>query len=200
MKVTLDHNCLIALENNESEAPYIKELIAMHDDKKVAVRVVGIGASERLNGGTYAANFDEFKKRIAAIGLAHVEILKPIGYFDITFWEWCVYGDEQTMQFERKIHEALFPDIDFDYQAFCQNHELDPSNSSKMGQQWRNKKCDVLTIWSHIFYGGDIFVTADIRAFLSETKKPRLIALGAGDILAPPEGVAKVKEILAKHP
>ena len=68
MKITLDHNCLIALEKNESEAPYIKKLIAMHDDKKVIIRAVGIGASERLPGGTYATNFDEFKKRIAAIG------------------------------------------------------------------------------------------------------------------------------------
>ena len=192
MKITLDHNCLIALEKNESEAPYIKKLIAMHDDKKVIIRVVGIGASERLPGGTYAANFDEFKKRIAAVGLAHVEILQPISYWDITFWDWGIWSDDQMIQLERKIHGVLFPNIEFDYALFYQRKGLNPS-SKEIDRRWRNAKCDVLTIWSHIYYGGDIFVTNDIPAFLRKTKKARLIAVGAGDILTPQETVAKLE-------
>jgi hypothetical protein len=193
MKITLDHNCLIALEKNESEAPYIKELIAMHDDKKVIVRVVGIGASELQPGRVYASNFSEFKEKIAAVGLGQAEILVPIGYWDITFWDNCIYPSEEASRLEREIHDVLFPKIEFDYQTFCHNRGLDPLNSGKLGEMWRNKKCDVLTIWSHIFYSGDIFVTADIRAFLSETKKPRLIGLGAGDILSPQYAVAKIE-------
>jgi hypothetical protein len=192
MKVTLDHNCLIALENNESQARSIHELIAMHNDKKVAVRVVGIGASERLKGGTYAANFDEFKKRIAAVGLSQMEMLKPIGHWDITFWDWCIYADDQMVQLERDIHNVICPYIEFDFALFCQSQRLDP-NSKEINRKWRNAKCDVLTLWSHIYYDGDIFVTADIDDFQTGTKKPGLIALGAGDILTPAEAVAKIR-------
>jgi hypothetical protein len=198
MKVTLDQNCLIALENNENQALYIKELVAMHDKKQISVSVVGIGASERLKGGTYATNFNDFKIRIATIGLAHLEILQPIGYWDITFWDWCIYADDQMIELERKIHEVLFPNIEFDYALFCQRQGLNP-DSKEIDRRWRNAKCDVLTILSHIAYSGDIFVTADIPAFLRETKKARLIALGAGDLLTPSEAVAKMKAILAKH-
>lgn len=198
MKITLDHNCLIALEKNENQASYIKELIAMHDNKEVAVRLVGIGASERLKGGIYALNFNEFKTRIAAIGLAHLDILQPINYWDITFWDWGIYADDQMVQLERKIHEVLFPNIEFDYVIFCQRQGLSP-NSKEIDRKWRNAKCDVLTVWSHIYYGGEIFVTADIPAFLRETKKSRLIALGAGDILTPAGAVAKVKTTLSKR-
>ena len=50
----------------------------------------------------------------------------------------------------------------------------------------------MLSLWSHIHYQGDTFVTSD-QDFLQETKKPALIALGAGDILTPQEVVAKLK-------
>jgi hypothetical protein len=198
MKITLDHNCLIALENNESQASYIKELLAMQDNNEVATRVVGIGASERLKGGAYAANFNEFKSHLAAIGLAQLEILQPIMYWGITFWDWGIYADDQMVRLEREIHEVLFPNIEFDYVLFCQRQGFSP-DSKEVDRKWRNAKCDVLTMWSHIYYSGDIFVTADIPAFLRETKKTQLVALGAGDILTPAEAAAEVKAKLSKR-
>jgi hypothetical protein len=197
MSITLDHNCLIALENNESDAPFIKELLAMHDNKQVIMRVVGIGASEQLKGRTYATNFAEFKTRIAAIGLAHLEILRPIAYWGVTFWDWGIYADDHMVQLECNIHKILFPDREFDYTKFCKKKGLN-LHGTEVDRKWRNAKCDVLTMWSHIYYGGDTFVTGDIPAFLQQTKKTQLIALGAGDILTPTNAVAKVKATLAK--
>jgi hypothetical protein len=46
----------------------------------------------------------------------------------------------------------------------------------------------VLTLWSHIRYNGDIFVTNDSN-FHKQTKKPRLVELGCGKILTPSEAV-----------
>lgn len=160
MKLTLDHNCLIALEKNESEAPYIKKLIVMHDDKKIIIRVVGIGASERLPGGSYATNFDEFKNRFAAIGLGNVEILAPIAYAGITFVERSLSADEAMVELERRIQEVLFPRIDFTYET---------QNDDDEDMRRRKAKCDVLALWSHITYDGDIFVTSD-RNFLTKCK------------------------------
>jgi len=198
MNITLDHNCLIALENNENNAPFIKELLAMHDNKQVIMRVVGIGASEQLSDRTYATNFAEFKTRIAGIGLAHLEILQPIAYWGVTFWDWGIYADDHMVQLERNIHEILFPNREFEYTKFCEKKGLNP-HSTEVDRKWRNAKCDALTMWSHIYYGGNTFVTDDTCAFLRETKKPRLITLGAGDILTPAGAVAKVKAALSKH-
>lgn len=193
MKLTLDTNCIIDLEENGSNAPPLQSLISLNDSGKIDLRVVAISASERKLDGTYASNFSEFQQKIANVGLGHVEILAPMCYLDMSYLDWCVASDEQTEAFERKIHEILFPNIEFEYGEYCRNHDLD-STDSKIDARWRNAKCDVQAMWCHIAYGGDIFITSD-KNFHKATKKPGLIALGAGDILIPQEAVAKIEAI-----
>ncbi len=193
MKVTLDNNCIIALKENEPNTPHMKRLIALYNMGTIDLKVVGIGASELQPGRIYASNFSEFKEKIAAVGLGQAEILVPIGYWDVTFWDNCIYPSEEASRLERNIHDVLFPEIEFDYQTFCQCRGLDPLNSGKSGETWRNRKCDVLTMWCHIAYGCDIFVTDDDN-FL-KTKKQKLIDLGAGDILTPQKAVAILEAI-----
>lgn len=189
--MTLDTNCIIALEkNNDPEAPYIKALISLHDDQQINLRVVAISASERKRNGTYASNFAEFKRKIAAVGLGHVDILKPMGRWDVTFWDWCVLGSQEMVELEKKIHRIMFPNIEWDYNEFCTKRGLDP-RSGETDPRWRNPMCDVVALWSHIHYGGGIFVTTDTH-FHKGTKKPDLIALGAGEILQPEEAVARL--------
>ena len=193
INVTLDMNCIIDLEEGIGVAPYIKEIIQMHKDRKINLRVVAISASERKRNGTYAYNFSEFKERIASVGLIDVEILKPIGYWDITFWDYCVWGGDQLTELERKIQEILFPKIEIEYKEFCRKRGLD-LNNKRMRRKWRNVKCDVLALWSHVWNGGGIFVTKDSH-FHRRTKKPRLIALGAGEILKPQEAVDRINQL-----
>ncbi len=128
MNVTLDTNCIIALEENRPEAPFIRQLISFHEAKKINLRVVAISASERKRDGTYAANFSEFKRKIAAVGLGHVEILRPIAYLGMAFVDWCYPGGGEATVLDRKIHEALFPDIEFDYREYCKRLGIDPTN------------------------------------------------------------------------
>jgi hypothetical protein len=191
MKVTLDTNCVIDLEENRPAAPFVKRLIELHNNRSINLRVVAISASERKPNGIYASNFAEFQQKIAAVGLEHIEILRPIAYLYVTFLDWCLAADDQMVQLERKIHEVLFPSINFDYGEYCKKYGLDPDNSGEIGQKWRRKKCDVQALWSHINAGGDIFVTSD-EDFSKQTKKSQLIALGAGDILTPQETVVKL--------
>lgn len=193
MNITLDTNCIIDLEGDGKAAPYIKKLNDMHKDKKINLRVTAISASERKPDGKYASNFAEFKKKIAVIGFERVEIMKPICYWGITFWNWCLMSSKQMVDLERKIHEVLFPKIEFDYKKFCRKRSLN-SNSGKIDRRWRNAKCDVLALWSHIYHGSGIFVTMDSN-FHKKTKKTILIGLGAGDILRPKDTV----EILTKR-
>lgn len=191
INVTLDMNCIVALEKDEVTASYIKKIIQMHKDRKINLRVVAISASERKPDGTYASNFNEFKERIASVGLIDVEILKPIGYWGITFWDYFVWGGGRLTKLERKIQEILFPTIELEYKEFCGKRGLN-LNDKEMWQDWVNVKCDVLALWSHIWNGGGIFVTKD-KNFHKKTKKTRLIALGAGEILKPQEAVGTFK-------
>jgi hypothetical protein len=186
MNVTLDTNCLIALEESEPEAPFLRQLITFHDVKKINLRVVAISASERKPDGTYASNFAEFQQKIAAVGLGNVEILTPIAYSGITFAEWCLAADDEMIELERKIQEVLFPTIHFDYETYN-----DDRNHDNINVRRRNAKCDVLAMWSHVRFNGDVFVTSDMN-FHKQRKKDQLIALGAGNILKPQEAVSTI--------
>ncbi len=188
--VTLDTNCIIELEENRSEAPYIRTLICLHNDKQINLRVVGISASERKPNGTYASNFAEFKRKITAVGLGHVEILKPMGRVGVTYWDWCVAGDQQMIRLQRRIFEILFTKIEYEYKEFCRQRRIDPNNC-KMDAEYRNAMCDVVALWSHIYYGGGIFVTEDSN-FHKKSKNSKLMALGAGGIVRAKEAVARL--------
>jgi len=87
----------------------------------------------------------------------------------------------------KKIQGVLFPTIELEYGDFCKTRGLEPENR-KAWQKWVNAKCDVLALWSRIWYNGDVFVTRD-ENFHKKTKKPQLIKLGAKKILRPTETV-----------
>ena len=76
-----------------------------------------------------------------------------------------------------------FVDVPFAAGAFYESRGDDRSDP-RLHREWINKKCDVQAMWCHIHYSGDAFVTSDTN-FHKHTKKPRLKALGAGEILTP---------------
>lgn len=188
MNVTLDMNCIIDLEERTGPVRDIETLIRMHKQHRITLRIPAICASERRRNGRYTSNFAEFRNKIVAIGLDNVEILRPIARFDMTFLDWCVFAGKQMVDLERRIQEVLFPRIEFAYGDYCRRHNIDPDNEPT-DRRWRNAKCDVITLWSHVHYGSGIFVTTDSN-FHKRSKKPHLISLGAGHILKPGEAVS----------
>lgn len=188
--VTLDTNCIIDLEDEGDVAPYLRALIRMHEEERINLRVVAISASERKPGGERATSFAEFQERPAAVGLGNAEILRPILYWGVGFWNWSVWGDEEKADLERRIHDVLFPHVEFRYSDFCKARGVD-ANSGEGDPRWLNAKCDVLAMWSHIHYTGGIFVARDIN-LRKKTKKAALVDLGAGDILAPQGAVERL--------
>jgi hypothetical protein len=91
-------------------------------------------------------------------------------------------ADEAMRKLEHEIHSILFPTVPFLGEDYCRANSLDPLDpppnpSTGKWRKWRNCKCDVLAIWSHIHHKRDVFVTSD-PAF--HKKKTALIALGAG--------------------
>jgi len=188
LNVTLDTNCIVDIEEDGPIAPYLKMLIDLHEDGKITLRVIAIGISERKPDGIYAYDFNEFRDRITAIGLGDVDILKPICHDGITYHDWCLAAGIHRVELERKIHRVLFPDVEYSYEEFCRKRDLDPN--SGVDWLWMKAKCDVLMMWSHIWYGSGIYVTRD-EEFL-KYKKSALIALGAGEIIRPEEAIVRL--------
>lgn len=189
IRFTLDTNCIIDVEDARSNAAFVRELVALHGVNGINVAVSSIGASERQRPGGYAKNFSEFQAKLAAIGFNALELLSPLAYWDVCFWDHCVGADENDT-LERQIHDVLFPSIEFAWPNYAKAHGM-PLDS--LDKNWRNAKCDVLGLWCHIKHGGGVFVTSDTN-FHAETKVAKLQALGAGTIAFPKEALALAKK------
>lgn len=191
MKLSFDHNLLIDLESS-TVVRELKDLVTLHENQQITICVSGIGASERLKDKVYAHNFSQFKDRVEKLSTRKFEILKPSGYWDITFFDWSIWAsdDGPDIQLE-KLHDVLFPETKYCWRDFALENGLNPERdwnyNNLQWQKWRNRRCDVLTMSCHIHYGNDIFVTSD-NIFLKQ-KKPELIALGAKRILNPAEAL-----------
>ena len=190
LNITFDTNCLVDLELNEGAANELRKLIAAHDLGQLAISVPGIGASERLKDGTFAQNFSLFQRRIRKLAKRDFDILKPPLYLGLAYLDWAILVEDEAVELERRIHEILFPEIQFNWAAYAKAHGLDPNQAADDGHKewikWRNRKCDTLALWCHINYQNDIFVTRDGN-FHKATKKTALENLGAKRILHPSE-------------
>ena len=191
LSFTLDTNCIIAVDEGRPEAAAIHRLAEAHARSEADVAVVAIMASERQRHGDWLENFGDFQKRLTRLGLDHLNLCNPIGYFDISFWDHCLWSGARELALEQKIHNILFPNVEFSFSDFCvaRNIPSTPVVWDKVTHRWRNPKCDVQAIWSHINAHRDVFVTSD-DVFHQATKKPILLQLGAGRIESPTQAAA----------
>ena len=186
---TLDTNCIIAVEEGRSEASSILQLALAHRSGLASVGVVAISASERQRDGRNLENFAEFKQRLLRVGLGDLVLLEPMMYWGVTYWGFGLLSDDKMVALERKIHQVLFPNIQFLWVDHCKTFGLNPE-TAKPDRKWRNAKCDVQAFWGHAFRKRDVFVTSD-REFHTNMKKQRLVSLSGGRIETP-EAAAKL--------
>lgn len=184
MRFTLDTNCLIDIEEERLNAPIIKDLVSLHGKNGINVAVSAIRASERLRVAGYAQSFTEFQAKLKAIGCDGLELLLPLAYCDVCFWDHCVLADEGDV-LEKEIHNVLFPNIEFLWVDYAKNRGIAVESGDK---KWRNAKCDVLALWCHVKHGGGVFVTSDSN-FHAATKQEGLHALGVGTIEYPKDAL-----------
>jgi len=189
VNVTLDTNCVIALERNEAAAKFLRHIIRSAPDRMLRLRVVAISASERQADGGVSESFCSFEARIARAGLQHATVLLPFLIWDVTYWDRCIWGDEQFDVEAKEIHKVLFPTSPFEYNAYCTQFGIDPGAGTD--RKWRNRVIDTLALWTHIHNGGGVFVTCDDN-FHRSGKKAGLARLGSGEILRPAEAAAKL--------
>jgi hypothetical protein len=159
---TLDTNCIIDLDEKRPSSSYIQKLADAHAAGIADVALVAVSASERQKGDTYLDSFDVFKERVEKIGLAHLQVLKAIGYRGISFWGMALYPSEAMVSREREIHDALFPSIPFSWSdyATAQGLDLDAVKTPE-AKRWRNTFCDRQMYWAHDHNNRQCFVTSD---------------------------------------
>lgn len=174
MRITLDHNCIIHLEQGTEIGSQVETIVANRSNQCF---VVNIGASEMRERGVKPEHYDRFEELLAAARIEHLPRLNPMLIFDVTFWDRCVWASDEMIQLAQAIESALFGN--------AQSIDIaKEEHDSPAGRKWLNRICDVHTMWCHIHNGNEVFLTTDDN-FTKETKLPKLIALGAGRICHP---------------
>ena len=175
MKLTLDHNVVIDLANG---SPRVDRIRAAVTGRSHQCFVVDVGASEMRQRGINPDRYDLFEQLLLQAGIDALPRLAPMMIWDVTFWDHGLWCDEQMAGQAKQIEDILFGESP----AIAIPTDLDGPNATT----WLNRTCDVQTMWCHLHYQNDIFVTSDGN-FHKATKLPRLLALGAKRISRPDE-------------
>lgn len=178
MRIAIDTNVLIDLEQDAERSRVLCTLVSSQPPPGVSICVPAIIASERGRGGVLIDHFDQFQSRLDALGLGGVELLHPMLYLDVSFLDQALLCDRTMGTLERKIHDVLFPELEFEYSKYCADLGIDPT-AKPTARRWRNAKCDVQIAWSHVWHKTDMLVSSDSN-FHKPTKKAELEKLADG--------------------
>jgi hypothetical protein len=176
MKLTIDHNVIIDLANGSSNVARLREIIEAEQNQ---VYVVEIGASEMRQRGIRPDRYDLFEELLKEAGISKLPRLMPMMIWNVTFWDHGIWSNSSMSNCAKEIEQILFgesPPINI----------AGESDTTPKFAAWLNRICDVHTMWSHLYYANDVFVSSD-RNFHKTTKHPRLIEMGAGKICRPEE-------------
>lgn len=182
---TLDTNCIIDLAEDRAAAEAVRSLCDAAAEGRAQVAVVSVSASERQPGDAYLESYEDFKARLAALQLEHLEILPTITYWGIGFWGVGLFGGTDDMVArERLIHETLFPQVPFSWPDFAASKGIS-SETVRVpeAKRWRNAFCDRQMFWAHDHNRRDVFVTSDsnFRRRLSQSQDFRSARIATPD-------------------
>jgi hypothetical protein len=172
MKYTLDTNCIIDLEEERGDYHCLLEMIEDYRNGNIDLAVVAISASENQKGGKPSDTFEAFENKLKGAGLEGVNIILPMGYWDVAYWDHFIWDGDTEL--EQKIHNILFPGTPIE----------NPANEGFSERKWRNNKCDVQVAWSHAYHRRDVLVTSDGNY---HENKQALASVGIGKIIYPEE-------------
>ncbi len=195
LKFALDTNCIIELDEQRVQANELRHLSELAKVKQIYLSILGISASENQKGGGSLSNFSDFTKRLTTLDLAHLEVLKPIGFYDITYWDWSIEAQEAELNLLDEIWKTMFPKINRDWKYFAEinNVALDDL-STKVFRSWKNAMCDAQIAWATIKYEHYALITLNTKDF--QKNQSALRKLGLKNILTPKEALS----IAPTHP
>lgn len=194
MKLTLDWNCIIEVEENRPQATAVRDLISRHRNGQLEVALLAASASENSKSKRFPGNATLFVERASALGWSDLPIVPMPGVFGLSYFDFCFYvGDAEKFQ---KDMDALWKVIAPNVPRRPVDHLpegillTDEAIQSEHLWKWRNAWCDVVSAYSHIYAGRDIFVTNNTRDFQNNADK--LSALGMQCVASPIESLSAV--------
>lgn len=174
MKLTLDHNVIIDLAHGCANVARLREILVANEHEAY---VVEMGASEMRKMGVRPDRYDLFEELLKQAGVESLPRLTPMMIWDVTFWDHGLWADESMVELATQVERILFG------QSESIDIAAERQDSSKYAV-WLNRLCDVHTMWCHLHYKNEMFVTSD-RNFHKSSKRPPLVSLGAGQIRRP---------------
>lgn len=180
MKLVLDTNCIIDLEEYRESYPHLMKILSKWRDGDIELGVVAIGASEKQKEGHYSESFKNFEKKLANVGLQGVKILPSIVVFDVSYFDQALLCDKRMAALEDKIRKILFPNTPLEL----------PNNDERKKMDWINEQCDVQIAWAVIYHKWETLVTRDGN--FHENAKD-LLPLGLKEVLTPCEAAKRVE-------
>lgn len=156
----LDRNCIIDVEERRPRHVFVEPLIELHRAKEISIKVPATMGIERLQDKTnpHVKSFTTFQQKLEGIGLGDAEVLDGPVILGIMFLGRARFIKPEDLAVERTIFESMFPTIEYEYKKYCLRRGL---STTSQDLKYLNRRCDSLTLWSHVHYGCDFFVTAD---------------------------------------
>lgn len=189
MKLTLDWNCVIDVEQGGPQAAHVLELVEASRAGGFEVALLATSASENSRSKRFPGNAGLFKERVSALGWEDLPIVRMPGIIGLSYWDFCYYvedGDKFDQEVEA-LWQVISPNVARDWLVHLPAGKA-PSDGAIQSEElakWRNAWCDVMSAYSHIHEGRDIFVTNNTKDF--QRNSERLAKLGMKHISSPDE-------------
>lgn len=197
MKLTLDWNCVIEVEEQRPQARHVLELVDYHRAGRFDVALLAASASENTRSKRFPGNAGLFSQRVAALGWQDLPLVPMPGVWGLTYWDYC-FSIEDSAQFQEDIDalwQIIAPRIARNPQEYLAEGSAltDDAIQSEALSKWRNTWCDVISAYSHIHAGRDLFVTNNTRDFQDHANK--LATFGMKHICTPEKALSVIAEI-----
>lgn len=197
MRLTLDWNCVIEVEEDRPQAKYVSDLIHSHRKGELEVALLAASASENSKSKRFPGNATLFGERIAALGWQDLPLVPMPGVWGLCYFDFCFFVEDGDA-FERDrdaLWQVIAPKVPRDLSEHLPvGLELsDDVIQSEALSKWRNTWCDVISAYSHIHARRDLFVTNNTRDF--QKNADRLSLLGMKYISAPSQTASMINEI-----
>ena len=161
-RLTLDPNCLAGPDERGPVQGAVGMLIEAARCGEADLAMLASSAFEHQPGGGHLNRLADFQKRLIAIGLDDITLLKPIARHGLSFHGFGIMSDESAVFRERLIFKTLFPTMPLRWTDFAVINGLDPKDLHSPGAwKWRNCLGAAQAYWSHENAKRDVFVTAD---------------------------------------
>lgn len=195
MKLSLDWNCVIEVEEKQLQAEYVQRLIECHRAGRCEVALLATSGSENTGSKLFPGSYNVFMDRITALGWHDLPHVPMPGVYGLTFFghaQWVDDGDvEESLDRFWQVIASATPRNPHEH--LPSGEELtDESIQSENLAKWRNAWCDVMSAYTHVHAKRDIFVTNNTKHFQKNAE--RLAQLGMKMIRSPRDALAELKE------